>query len=346
MCFLAGVALLRGAEERLGFTLPTAHLRELERAWVALARSSKQVNAVPEVDVAKLGKAMVMAVSSGALLVAGAPGAVVGAGLATLSAVTEAGKWSLPFGRKKERVLADSDPEVQSLVSCVNVLIGLIEQRAGHVLLVLDGLDRIEDFERAKEIFLDSDVIGRLDCRVVLCGPFVLRRDGALLNVRGFSDVPPLVNSPVLAQDDPSQPGPGIPFFRDVFVRRTIDLRVPDLVPQALLDRLAYYSGGRAREFVTAIRKLAEHAWDADADVATSAQVDEVLDERRRRREIGLTRGHIQVLEAVANDPEHRLPDDPLAQKLLTYGALLPYPDGSEWYYPHPLLTIRFLRVK
>ncbi len=246
----------------------------------------------------------------------GAPGALVGAGLATLIAVPEAVKWSLPFGRKKERVLADSDREVQSLLSCVNLLIGLIQQRAGHVLLVLDGLDRIEDFERAKEIFLDSSVIGQLDCRVVLCGPFVLRRDGALLNVRGFSDVPPLVNSPVLAQDDPSKPGPGIPFFHDAFARRTTDLGAPPLVPRDQLDRLAYYSGGRAREFITAIRKLAEHAWDADVEAATGAQVDEVLDERRRRREMGLNRGHIEILEAVAADPEHRLPRDDLARRL------------------------------
>ena len=25
----------------------------------------------------------------------------------------------------------------------------------------------------------------------------------------------------------------------------------------------------------------------------------------------------------------------------LSYGHLLPYPNGSEWFYPHPLLTIR-----
>ena len=61
---------------------------------------------------------------------------------------------------------------------------------------------------------------------------------------------------------------------------------------------------------------------------------------------MGLNRGHMEILQAIAADPEHRLPRDELAKKLLTTGALLPYPDGSEWYYPHPLLMIRFLRVK
>jgi len=303
------------------------------------------VETVPEVDVAKLSKAMVLVASTAAPLALGPPGAAVTAGLAALGAVADAGKWSLPFGRKKEHVVLDQDPEVQSLVRCVNVLLGLVRQRAGRVLLVLDGLDRIEEFERAKELFLDSQVIGQLDCRVVLCRPFVLYHDPAMLDVRGFSDVTLLVNIPVLSRDDPSQPGPGIPFFHDVFARRTADLGAPALVSKDQLDRLAYYSGGRAREFVTAIRRLAEHAWGADVDVATSAQLDKVLDEQRRRREMGLHRGHIRVLESIAKDPEHRLSEDGLVQDLLQYGSLLPYPDGSEWYYPHPLLTMRFLRT-
>ena len=346
VCFLAGVALLRSAEERLGFTFPEAHLRDLEQAWTALARSSRAIEVVPEVDVAKLAKAMVLVASTAAPLALGPPGVAATAGLAALGAAAEAAKWSLPFGRKKERVVPDADPEIQSLVRCVNVLIGLVRQRAGRVLLVLDGLDRIEEFDRAKELFIDSQVIGELDCRVVLCGPFVLRRHGAILNVRGFSNVPPLVSVPVLDHKDPSRLGPGIPFFHALFARRTADLGAPALVPPALLDRLAYYSGGRAREFVTAIRKLSERAWTADADVATEALVDAVLDERRRRREMGLHRGHIRVLETIANDPEHQLPEDNLVQNLIRYGSLLPYPDGSEWYYPHPLLMMRFIRLK
>jgi hypothetical protein len=342
VCFLAGVALLRSAEERLGFAFSEAHIRDLEQAWTAVAKSSKQVEVVPELDIAKLGKAMVLVASKAAPLA----GAAAGAGLSVLSAVAEAGRWSLPFGRKKERILPDQDAEVQTLLRCVNVLIGLVQQRATKVLLILDGLDRVESFERAKEIFVDSRILGQLACCVVVCGPFALRKDGAIVNVRGFSDVPPLVNVPVLAHDDPLRAGPGVAFFRDVFIQRVADLGTSDLVSTKLLDRLAYYSGGRAREFVTMIRKLSRLAYTDDVSVATPALVDKVLDERRRHWETGLHRGHIRVLEAVAADPAHRLPDDPLVPTLLTTGWLLPYPDGSEWYYPHPLLTMKFLRVR
>jgi hypothetical protein len=53
--------------------------------------------------------------------------------------------------------------------------------------------------------------------------------------------------------------------------------------------------------------------------------------------------GHIDVLEAVMRDPDHRLPEDDLVWELLTLSRLLPYPDHSEWFYPHPLLTLHLL---
>ncbi len=346
VCFLAGLALLRSAEENLGFSFPKDHLRDLEQAWSALAKASGEVEKALEVDAAKLAKSMVLLASSATVGAAlGPAGAVATTGLSTLAAVADAGKWSLPLGLQK-RALPDQDAQMQTLLRCVNVLIGLVQQRASKVLLIIDGLDRIEAFDRAKALLLDSRMIGQLNCRMVVCGPFALRRDGAIANVLGFSDVPPVVNIQVLSKPNPMEPGEGISFFCDLYARRVPEKHAANLVPQRLLERLAYYSGGRAREFVVFIRRLAEFAWDADVESATDELIDRVLDERRRRRETGLHKGHIRLLEAVANDPDHRLPEDELAYKLLTYGALLPYPDGSEWYYPHPLLTMNLVRVK
>lgn len=264
-------------------------------------------------------------------------------GLHLLEAVVDAGRWSLPLGIKK-RVLPDQESQVQTLLACVNVLIGLVQQRGTRVLLIIDGLDRIQEFDKARELFIESSMIGSLNCRLVLCGPYVLRYNSAINAVRGFSDVPPLVEEPVLDKAHPETPGPGVAFFRELFQRRVADLRAPNLIREKELGRLAYYSGGRAREFVTLIRAVVTRAWDADAEEVGAALVDDAIDERRRRRETGLHVGHEKIMAAIAADPEHRLPADPLAHDLVAYGAVLPYPDGSEWYYPHPLLMIRFVR--
>jgi len=343
VCFLAGVAVLRAARERLGFVFPDAHVKDLEDAWRAAAKAADPSRAEPQVDLAKLSKSMVLMASGGAAALAGPPGVAVAAGLHVIEAIADAGRWSLPFGLKK-RALPDQEAQVQTLLACVNLLIGLVQQRGTKVLLIIDGLDRIETFEKAKELFIESSMIGSMSCRLVLCGPYALRYDGAINAVRGFSDVPPLVEEPVLDKADPSKPGPGVPFFEEIFARRTADLRTPDLISGDLLRRLAYYSGGRAREFVTLIRAVVTRAWDSDSEHVTPVIVDEAIDERRRRRETGLHVGHEKIMAEIAADPEHRLPADPLAHDLVAYGAVLPYPDGSEWYYPHPLLMIRFVR--
>jgi hypothetical protein len=214
------------------------------------------------------------------------------------------------------------------------------------VLLVIDGLDRIREFSRARELFLDSQLISQLHCPMVVCGPFALRHHPATAAIRGFHGVPPLVNEPVLLQTNPREKGPGVEFFRELYQRRVADLPGgADLLTEEQLDELAYYSGGRAREFVTFVRRLSELAWGKDVDRASTELVERVLDERRRHRETGIHKGHLSLLEEVARDPEHRLPEGPLAQDLLSYGTLLPYPNESEWYYPHPLLLRHLLKV-
>ncbi|MFO0607136.1 MAG: hypothetical protein U0324_28500 [Polyangiales bacterium] len=48
-------------------------------------------------------------------------------------------------------------------------------------------------------------------------------------------------------------------------------------------------------------------------------------------------------MEALARDPQRRLPRDPEAWDLLHWDCILPYPNGGEWYGPHPLLLLRMV---
>jgi hypothetical protein len=252
--------------------------------------------------------------------------------------------WNLPLGRS-EKALPDQDRQVQELLGAVNLLLGEVQSKHRKVLLVIDGLDRIRDLPRAKALFVESQLLSQLVCPLVVCGPFALRHDLATAGGRGFK-ADALVNEPVLKHDEPSHPGPGVDFFRELYAHRVKDLgkEAQELVGPEQLGELAYRSGGRARDFVRFIRSLAELAWDQDAHAATPELVKQVLDEWRLRQETGLHKGHIQLLQDVMKDPEHRLPPGDLAYELLDYQHLLPYPNNSEWYYPHPLLTMHLVR--
>ncbi len=344
VCFLAGLALVSQVRQQSGFSLPEIHLQEFAQAWTEAARGSHTPKAA-EIDVGTLTKALVGLAAGGAGLAAGPAASVAMGSMGKLIAdAFGALKLSLPVGRT-QRDLPDQEPEVQTMLGCVNVLIGVTQSMVRRVLFVIDGLDRIRDIGRAKALFVDSHMISQLACPSIVCGPFALRHHPSTTAIRGFNHLTVLVNEPVLSHSNPALPGPGVEFFREVFARRVNDFAGPALVPEPLLVELAYRSGGRARDFVRFIRVLAEKAWQADVDVATEALVRKVLDDMRRQREMGLHKGHIRLLEEVMADPEHRFPEGPLAQELFTYGTLLPYPNESEWFYPHPLLTMHLVKA-
>ncbi len=346
VCFLAGVALITTLKNKLNYEFPAAEIKELTDAWSSIAQATDTPAA--QLDIGVLSKSMMTLMGAAVpALVEGTTGTGMATGFALTGAIAGAiSKWTLPLGRS-QKSLPDQDSHVQRLLACVNTLIGHIQASHRRVLFVIDGLDRIRDIKRAKELFVDSHLIAQLACRVVICAPFALRHHLSTATARGF-EVLVLSNEPVLRHDDPTQPGDGVHFFRELFERRVADLAAeePRLISQELLEKLAYYSGGRARDFVRFIRELAQDAWLADVPSATDELVRQVLDRQRRTLENGLNDGHIQLLEGIANAPKHRLPSNPLFEDLLNYNRLLPYPNESEWYYPHPLLMMHLVRAK
>jgi hypothetical protein len=348
--FLVGLAVARAAKELLPYPLPEQHLDDLYKAWNKAAKATNTPMPQAQLDVGALAKSMVVLASAGLTLAA--PAAAVGAGglqvLEAATRVAEAGagalKWQLPIGRSQRR-LTDQDDQVQSLLGAVNVIIGHVQSKAHRMLVLVDGLDRILDFERAEALFLRSELIAQLACRTVVAGPFALHSHPAKGAIPRFSKSCVVFNEPVMRKGNEREPGPGVAFFCDVFRRRIADLAAADLVPNDLLERLAYYSGGRVRDFVKLVRALAEQGWIDDAEQASRPLIDRVLDEQRRLLETGLDAGHIEVLERAAGDPRRLIPADPRARELLDYGKLLPYPNESEWYFPHPLLTMHLVRT-
>ncbi len=353
--FLAGLALVRAATEMISFApIPDDYLAGLREAWERAAKATGTPASEASIDIGSLAKGMFVTASATLPLLAPAAAPVAAGamvGLKLLEGASKVGeaaagavKWSLPVGRSKHR-LPDQDDHVQSLLGAVNLIVGFIQTKLRRVLLVIDGLDRILDFEPAEALFLRSELIAQLACRLVVAGPFALHSHPAKGAVPRFSKNCVVFNEPVMRKGHESEQGPGVDFFCDVFRRRVTDLHAPDLVPEELLRRLAYYSGGRARDFVRLIRALAEQGWIDDAHQATAPLVDRVLDEARRLLETGLDAGHVKMLEEAAADPRRLIPEDPRARALLDYGKLLPYPNETEWYFPHPLLTMHMVRT-
>lgn len=341
---LIGLSVYGSAQEVLGHAWSQEHLSPFERAVAAFHDSasaptsaSAGADAGLRVDLAKLAGNI-------AVLAGSAASGSAGAALVALGKAAGAGRWDFQLGVRGRAPLSDQDDRVRDLQNAVNLLIGTLQQRYQRLLVVVDGLDRIRTEATTRGLFTESTLLGSLVCATVLTGPLVLRRRRLAAQMRHF-EPKVLANVPVLDQRDPTQPGPGIDFFLEVYARRMGDLDTAALgLTDEHLRRLAFFSGGRVRDFVRFVRMVAERAWDRALPRADGDIVDDCIDERRRVMEMGLDRGHIRVLAAVMQDPEHLLPEGDQVDDLLDQWSLLPYPNESEWYFPHPLLTMRRVR--
>ncbi len=301
-----------------------------------------------------LARGMTVAVGGalGGPLAALAGQAVVETGMHMLEAAVDAVDWTWKVGLFGSKRRGDQEGEVRAVLNAVNRLIGSLQKAYDRsLLLIVDGLDRINDPSQTKALFVDSSLLGELVCDELLTVPLLLmRRQGQQVGPFVLTD---LHNIPVVARSNPRQAGPGLSFFRDLVGRRVESVNrlleaegldgPSDPLPAPMIDCLAYYSGGVARDFVNLVRAAA-----LEALVDTREQVDEeiiqtVLREARSRKEYYMSKDEIEVLEQVMRDPDHALPAGDLALELLVQKRLLAYPNETTWYFPHPLLTIALL---
>ncbi len=351
---LIGIAIFRAAEARFGHQWGNEPQR-LEQA-IARLREAEQVGSASEIDVAELGRGMAVAAGGIAGAALGGPLGVTVGGL--VKTVSDATKWTWKVGLPGTRRRDDQDGDVRRVLNAVNALIdGLQTAYNRRLLLVLDGLDRIRAPERTQALFLDSRLLGSVACDQLITVPLMLmRRQGQ--NVEHFT-IKDLHNIPVLAREAPlnrAVAGPGLGFFRELVAKRIAwvnqklagqGIAAPsDPLPEPIVDRLAYYSGGLARDFIKLVRLAALEALDKDVDQLDDAIVDQVLREAREDKEYFMSKREIALLEAVMIDPDRRLPGDELALELLVQRRLLAFPNETTWYFPHPLLTLALLKPR
>lgn len=232
------------------------------------------------------------------------------------------------------------------VVDAINPLLDELEQHYGRqVLLLIDGLDRVSAPEQVLALFGRASWMRELKCGVVATAPDLLTQPA----LRAGFEIVELPNLPVLDHSDPRRYGPGIGFFVDLVDKRLTSVRahvgheegqpIDDPFPPAIVDRLAYSSGGIVSDFVRLIRLAAERAWDEGTLALDESLTDAVVFDRRRELVVGLTRDERAILSSVAQDVGHGLPDDPHVASLMRRHRLIAYPNETVWYYPHPLLS-------
>lgn len=335
-------------------------LKQIKDAFDALKKDLAHDDN-PDVDLAKVASSVsfLATATTAAASGVGAPAAIgAGAGLSKIVGEALAG---MRFGHSSK--LEDQLPSVQQLLAAVNAVLLALAQRARPVLFVLDGLDRVKSIDRANRLFVESSLLTKLAASVLLSSPFAFHHSVHAQNIRGFERVEKLYNERVFVVD-PHNPyslsvdPEGVRFFRALFDKRVTDLlrsvsQPFEPVASALFDRLVLASGGRPRAFVRLVHLVAENVvmrldeQPESPSFVTKEDVDDAVDNARRNVEGNLADQDFDVLRHVIESAQH-LPRErsPLWLELLTTDRVLAYSNGSEWYFPHPLLLEHRLRPR
>lgn len=348
---LLGLAVLRAGTDLLSHPWEGRD-RALQSAIAGIQGTGPSEADRARVDVVKLARGLAVVVGSAAMAAVQAessvvaPGWAVAAGaigLRTLDAVTDPDAWEWKIGlRGRDRPSDQSEPARRALAAVNGLLDHLKTAYGRNILLLVDGLDRIQSATTFEDLFVESSLLADLRCQAVVTMHQGLSQQYRA-RLRGYRVVD-FTHVPVVLSTDPSAPDPeGVAFFRGLADRRFRHLGIPSPIPVEQIDVLAESSGGRVRDFVTLIREVAVEAMLEDVATVGPTQVDRAIDGFRRDRESGLNAGHIKVLRGVRDDPDHRLPAGDMALDLLDRQLLLAYPNESLWYLPHPILS-RLLR--
>ncbi|MFO7567680.1 MAG: hypothetical protein R6X02_33875 [Enhygromyxa sp.] len=332
---LIALGVLRATSEKLGHKWTRDELEPLRAAITAF--TGEQGDSA-KIDIMKLASSVTVFV--GGAVAGPAAGAVVGKGIELLGKAVGASSWNLLLGRRRR--VDDQDERAGALLAAVNDLLRHVATSYyGEVTVLVDGLDRLEDLEAIEALFVRSRLLSMLDVPTVMTGPIALFHRGIAKRIRGF--VPNVIaNIPVLAEAEPSAHGKGVPVCVNAYRLRTRDL---DPAGTRFTDdglaKLAYYSGGIMREFAHLIRRVAEKCWDRSLESVDDLAINTAIRARRLLYEEGLDEKAIALLRKVARD--RSLPDDDSVPHLLRNWWLMPYPNRSVWWQPHPLLMISAL---
>lgn len=338
---LLGLAVLRTGSDLLGHNWGNQETN----FKTALAGLNPTNEDVPEIDLVALTKSLSIYVGGA---IAGPAGAVAGSavqgGLKLLESVADATSWTWKVGRRDRQRSSDQDPPVQAMLKASNGLLDAIRKHYQRgVVLLVDGLDRVDNTETFEEIFVESGLLRELRCDVV-----ATLHLGLVQKYR--SHLPWCEKAydftcvPVACLRDAAPHPEGMGFFRELAHQRlkTID-DADNLISLDQLDELAYRSGGRLRDFISLVREVAVLAMLDSALQATDTHITQAIDELRREREGGLDTAHIDVLQRVLLDQRRQLPSGDVALDLLHRQLLLAYPNDSTWYLPHTILMLKLL---
>ncbi len=230
---------------------------------------------------------------------------------------------------KQEGILSDISEQYgvkSDLVKAVTNLVKEASKQYGHIVLLFDGLDRLEDVKTFMEILaVDAKAISSMQIGLVLIGP--------LMSLYG--DYHDTVDKEV---DYYYQP------FFDIendpeaynFFQKIIQTRSPtNFIEDSAIHTLIYSSGGVLRDFITLTQSAIEETYLSGEDTVQKRHVLNAVDSFARSQLLGLSNDELKILKLSLNT-EKFIPRTNENLRLLVRRLILEYRTPKSRYTVHP----------
>lgn len=268
-------------------------------------------------------------------------GTVVPSLAAAGQAIGESIRFGFGVGRKEIEQL-ELEPVLREVIKRVNAIIEAVGKSAAQpVLLVADGLDKIEDEDQAAFIFGRSWVLRAIRGQAVYTVPIVLYYSPAFQGVRNQFSCEELPNVRLYTKGEREKPNaPGIETMQAVVERRlkAAGMDLEHVFAPEGLQLLIRMSGGLMRDMVSLVRQAAIKAGQTNQDRIDLQCAQDVVSKVRREWEAALYKEHYSSLERIERSGGLVEEGDPVGMELLRNRYVVSYENGGFWRDIHPIV--------
>ena len=329
LLYLLGATIYKVAKDE-GASPDAQLVQALGEAIFSITQTAKRTKKEEKANYADLAKGVL-----------GFGASMLGIGFAEKLADAALKPFSLSSGVSEEEARKrEIEPQVQEIINQINLIIGDVETKVGKpILVIVDGLDKLQRLEQAKLIFIDSRALRTPLCRIVYTVPMLVYTSLPFGQAEEECKTYLLLNIKLYEEHNRAEKyTPGYEKMREVVSKRLapLELKLEDVFEPHVLDRLILKSGGILRWLISLVNDSLTEAELNEADKVNLDAAQAAIANRAVQLESRLNSATKQELQKVYESK--MTSGDPISSELLHGLLIVAYRNGSAWFDVHPLL--------
>ncbi len=243
--------------------------------------------------------------------------------------------------------LREGDPEVTALTQAVNAILAHLDSEFVRAPLVLvDGLDKVDDIDNIRGLFTDTNLLAAIDAPTVYAAPITLMVDTEWksagdrfrqMRLTNLLVTPPKWKSMTVELQARLETGRNV--ARRVVEARleNLGVRSEDAIDLDALEELISGSGGLLRTLIRLVQLAIEEAHGRDSARIQLQDARAATAQLARELSASMNTLREKELKHVLNSG---MPSgDQTSLELLIGSYVLPYDNGKIWWAPIPLVA-------